>query len=266
MEGRAPVSLTRGTPRTYASFMGLKGLLEKMKLVESDEPSVDAEPAPAKVATPAPAPPRRPATPPPPPRPTMGELLQRVPPPRLDEQSLPGSNEIPDFPSIYKASGIKDPAHGFTAYKVLEILSSPDFAALDMKAKAAALSGFLRMSPSGPVPIEDVIEDALARDNALDGFEGFLRMKLDARNGDREKENASLQAAIDELARKNREKIQSNLDAIAKEQEHFAAWQARKRIEEQKLFEAVGPFVEKNPVSVGNSTTGSTPGEPPKQA
>jgi hypothetical protein len=234
--------------------MGLKGLLEKMKLVESDEAQEEQAPLPA--SPPASPPPRRtaPANPAPRPSPSMGEIIHKVPAPRLDEQSLAGGDEIPDFPSIYKASGVKDPVHGFTAYKVLEILSSQDFAALDGKAKAAALSGFLRMNPSGAVAIADVIQDALARDNALDGFEGFLRMKLDARRADREKEIAALQAGIDELTRKNRELIQANLDAIAKEQDRFATWQARKRIEEQKLFEAVEPFVEKNPVSVGNST------------
>lgn len=234
--------------------MGLKGILEKMKLVESDEPASEASVA-AVRAVPSSTSARKPGTPSAPP-PPMREIIQRVPPARIDEQSLPGSGEVPDFPAIYKASGIKDPAHGFTAYKVLEILSSPDFAALDAKAKAGALSGFLRMNPTGPVPIEDVVQDALARDNALDGFEAFLRQKLEARNADREKENASLQAAIDELVRKNREKMQANLEAMAREQEHFASWQARKRIEEQKLFEAVGPFVEKNPVSVGNSSSG----------
>ena len=234
--------------------MGLKGLLEKMKLVESEDAPVETPDATPRAAAPA-ANPRRPAGPSVNPLPSMKDIIHRVPEPRLDEQSLSGGDDIPDFPSIYKASGIKDPAHGFTAYKVLEILSAPDFAALEPKAKAAALSGFLRMSPSGPVPIEDVIQDALARDTALDGFEGFLRMKLDARNADREKENASLQAGIDEMVRKNREKMQANLEAIAKEQERFASWQARKRIEEQKLFEAVGPFVERNPVSVGNSST-----------
>jgi hypothetical protein len=232
--------------------MGLKGILEKMKLVESDEPA--PEPSVAAIrAVPSSTPARKPGIPPSSP-PPLKDIIQRVPPARIDEQSLPGTEEVPDFPAIYRASGIKDPAHGFTAYKVLEILSSPDFAALDTKAKAGALSGFLRMNPSGPVPIEDVIQDALARDNALDGFEAFLRQKLEARNADREKENASLQAAIDELARKNKEKMQANLEAMAKEQERFATWQARKRIEENKLFEAVGPFVEKNPVSVGNST------------
>jgi len=238
--------------------MGLKGILEKMKLVESDDPPIEAPPPPR--GAPPSAGGRRPAAGAPGPPPTMKEIIHRVPEPRFDEQSLTPGIDIPDFPAIYKASGIQDPPHGFTAYKVLEILSSPDFAALDGKAKAAALSGFLRMNPAGPVPIEDVIQDALARDNALDGFEGFLQMKLEARSADREKENAALQAGIDELARKNREKIQKNLEAIAKERERFASWQARKRIEEQKLFEAVGPFVEKNPVSVGN-TSSSQPKE-----
>jgi hypothetical protein len=232
--------------------MGLKGILEKMKLVESEDAPLDAPSAPQ--AAPSSPAARRPSPRPAQAPPSMKDIIHRVPEPRLDEQSLSQGNEIPDFPSIYRASGIQDPSHGFTAYKVLEILSSPDFASLDGRAKAAALSGFLRMNPAGPVPIEDVIQDALARDKALDGFEGFLRMKLEARNADREKENASLQAGIDELARKNREKIQENLEAIAKERERFASWQARKRIEEQKLFEAVGPFVEKNPVSVGNSS------------
>jgi hypothetical protein len=235
--------------------MGLKGILEKMKLVESEEPTAETPVAGIR-AVPSSTPARKPgglAAPPP----SMKDIIHRVPPARLDEQSLSGTDDIPDFASIYKASGIKDPGHGFTAYKVLEILSSPDFAALDGKAKAAALSGFLRMNPAGPVPIEDVIADALARDTALDGFEGFLRMKLEARSADREKENASLQAGIDELAKKNREKIQANLEAMAKEQERFASWQGRKRMEEQKLFEAVGPFVEANPVSVGNASPGS---------
>jgi len=242
--------------------MGLKGILEKMKLVESDEPALESSVA-AIRAVPSSTAPRKPGVPAAPaaPPPSMKEIIHKVPAARLDEQSLSGGDEIPDFPSIYKASGIKDPAHGFTAHKVLEILNSPDLAALDTRAKAAALSGFLRMSPTGPVPIRDVIEDALARDTALDGFEGFLRMKLEARNADREKENAALQAGIDELARKNREKIQANLEAIAKEQERFASWQGRKRIEEQQLLDAIGPFVEQNPISVGN-----TPPEAPKEA
>ena len=184
----------------------------------------------------------------------MSDLIQKAPAPRIDARAMPSTGEVPDFPAIYQAAGVKDPAHGFTAYKVLEILNSPDFAGLDGKARAAALSGFLRMNPAGAVAIADIVQDALARDGALDGFEGFLRQKLDARRAEVEKQNSELQAAIDELTRKNRALIQANSEAIALEEERLSTWQARKRIEEQKLFDAVAPFVESNPVSVGNTT------------
>lgn len=231
--------------------MGLKDVLEKMKLVETGEEDADGT-----VPAPTPTPPgaRRPTTPAPA-RASIGDIVQRTPPPALDEAALPkgAGDPIPDFPAIYQASGVKDPAHGFTAYKVLEILSSADFASLDAKAKAAALSGFLRMSPSGPVAIADIIQDALARDQALDHFEGFLLKKLESRGAEIEKENAALQAEIDDLTRRHQEKMAANRDAIDKERQRIAAWQARKRIEERKLFDAVGPFVEQNPVSLGNA-------------
>jgi hypothetical protein len=234
--------------------MGLKDVLEKMKLVEVEGDEVE-KPAPA-----SPAPPpqgrgvaRQPA---PASRASIDDILQKLPAqPRLDEQALPkaAGDEIPDFDSIYSASGVKDPAHGFSAYKVLEILSSPDFAGLEPRAKAAALSGFLKMNPSGPVAIVDVIKDAVARDQALDGFEQFLKKKLDSRAEEIGKENAGLQAEIDELARRNQEKMEGNRRALEKEKQRFTEWQARKRVEERRLFDAVGPFVEQNPVSLGSA-------------
>jgi hypothetical protein len=240
--------------------MSLKDVLGKMKLVELDEQA----PRPVPLSPPAPpAAGRRPASPA---RSSIGAILATVPaPPPVDAQALQkAGDEIPDFAAIYSASGVKDPAHGYSAYKVLEILSSADFAALDARAKAAALSGFLRMNPSGPVPIGDVIQDAVARDQALDGFEGFLRKKLESRGHELEQENAALQAEIDELTRRNQEKMQANSRALEGERQRLAEWQARKRIEERKLFEAVAPFVEQNPVSVGSVGEAPPPAGPAK--
>jgi Skp family chaperone for outer membrane proteins len=228
-----------------------------MKLVEVDEPPVPA---------PAAAPPARPAAPlpvpAPPRRPTLDEVLKSTPArPQIDEAALPPSaskgGDIPDFDAIYKAAGVKDPAHGYSAYKVLEIFSSPEFAALDLKAKAAALAGFLKMNPSGPVPIAHVIQDAVARDQALDGFEEFLRKKLQAREDEINRENAKLQAEIDEITRRHKEKMEANQRTLEGEMERLASWQARKRIEERKLFDAVAPFVEDNPVSLGSKPQGA---------
>ena len=251
--------------------MGLKEVLSKMKIVEMDSdeapmPLPKVAPLPSSGSTPgmnAGAPmPAHLGLPGAPPRPQgpqdIRDLLGTMAPPReIDEKALPpetgGGGEIPDFNAVFKAAGINDPAHGYSAYKVLEILSSPEFANLDSKAKAAALSGFLKMSPTGPVPISDVVQDAVRRDQALDKFEDFLRTKLKARTEQIEKENRDLQAEIDALAQRNREKMDANRKALAGEEERFARWQITKRIEERRLFDAVAPFVETNPISTGTS-------------
>ena len=241
--------------------MGLKEVLSKMKLVEAEDGASEFE---APVETPPAT--RLPAGP----ASLKGapndirDLLGTMPPAReIDVKALPPETahggEIPDFPSVFKAAGITDPAHGYSAYKVLEILSSPEFANLDSKAKAAALSGFLKMNPTGPVPITDVVQDAVRRDQALDKFEDFLRAKLKARTDQIEKENRDLQAEIDALALKNRDKMDANRKALSSEEERFARWQVIKRIEERKLFDAVAPFVETNPISTGTAGSAASP-------
>jgi hypothetical protein len=190
------------------------------------------------------------------------------PAPEIREKDLPKAaaepgGEIPDFAAVFKAAGITDPPHGYSAYKVLEILSSPEFANLDSKAKAAALAGFLKMNPSGPVPITDVVQDAVRRDQALDKFEDFLRTKLKARTEQIEKENRELQAEIDALAQKNRERMEANRKTLAAEEERFARWQVTKRIEERKLFDAVAPFVETNPITTGSAAAAPAPAPDP---
>jgi hypothetical protein len=239
--------------------MGLKDVLEKMKLVEADDS------APARV--PPPLPPKVHAGMSPPPPPQMKDVLKAVgAKPPVDEAALSkaapaaaggGLGDIPSFEAIYKASGVIDPAHGFSAYKVLEILSSSDFEGLEPKAKAAALSGFLKMNPAGPVAIADVVQDAVRRDQALDGFEDFLRKKLDQRRAQLEQESEALQKEIDELTRRNKEKMDQNRSTLEGEKERLATWQARKRIEERRLFDAVAPFVQDNPVTLGESGVGT---------
>lgn len=235
--------------------MGLKDVLAKMKLVELDSP-----PAAATAAAPPAAPPSAAARPAGAARPAppvdLEAILGRLPPaPAVDEKTVTlrtpaGGLDIPDFAAIYRAAGVSEPDHGFTAAKVHEILSSPDFAGLDGRAKAAALAGFLKMVPGGPVPIADVIADAVRRDQALDKFEEFLRGKLRAEEEAVTRENARLQAEIDAIARRNQEAMAANRGKLDASLARFGEWQARKRLEERSLADAVAPFVESNPVSV----------------
>jgi hypothetical protein len=230
--------------------MGLKEVLSKMKLVEMDPEES------AAVALPPPA--GKPLQPGPPA--DIRDLLGTLPEtPAIDESKLPppqgdeGDADIPDFAAIYRAAGVTDPAHGYTAYKVLEIFASPGFASLDARAKAAALTGFLNMNPSGPVPVTDIVQDAVRRDQALDKFEEFLRTKQTSRSDQIDKDNAQLQAEIDEVTRRNREKMEANRIAIEAEQAKLSRWLVVKRAEERKLYDAVNPFVEANPISTAES-------------
>jgi hypothetical protein len=249
--------------------MGLKEVLSRMRIVEMEPEAPAFTPAAAVPAErsggaagsapggSAPALPK-----------DIQDLLGAMPPPReIDEKALAvepaeGGAEIPDFAAVFRSAGITDPPHGYSAYKVLEILSSPEFANLDSKAKAAALSGFLKMNPTGPVPITDVVQDAVRRDQALDKFEDFLRTKLKARTEQIEKENRDLQAEIDALALRNRERMEANRKTLGAEEERFVRWQVTKRIEERKLFDAVAPFVETNPITTGAAGGGARPSAP----
>jgi hypothetical protein len=250
--------------------MGLREVLSKMKIVEITPEEMASTPSSSRESS-APSPLGRPTD--------IRELLGTLePPPEIDDKAFeaaskpaggaPGAEDgageiagmdIPDFAMIYKAAGIQDPAHGYTAHKVLEILSSSDFANLDSRAKAAALAGFLRMNPTGPVPITDIVQDAVRRDQALDRFEDFLRTKLKARTEEKEKENARLQAEIDELVRRNREAMDANRRALEDEEARLARWQLTKKTEERRLFEAVSPFVETNPITTGEASASPAP-------
>lgn len=247
--------------------MGLKEVLHRMKIVELTEPppsssgaassagsgSLDLEAILASVPAPAPVDERALARE----TPEAGET---------GEAGAADPLEIPDFAAIYRAAGIADPAHGYTAFKVLEILSSPELAPLDSKSKAAALSGFLKMNPAGPVPVADLVQDAVRRDQALDQFEEFLRGRLGERAAEVERQNAALQAEIDELSRRHRETMAANRQALEAEQARLGRWQAAKAAEERKLYEAVAPFVDRNPVSAGEAPTSAGPRETQSEA
>ena len=242
--------------------MGLKEVLSKLKLVEVSDPGAGAPKAPAAGRS-------RDAVQED--SPELADLLRNLPPPKpIDEAALakrhrasastpavsaaaaePSDNELelPDFPSVYRAAGIGEPPHGFTAFKVLEMLQSPGLAELAPQAKASALAGFLKMNPGGPVAIGEIIQDAVRRDQALDRFEQFLQAKLAERQAAAERANAALQGEIDALAERHRATMAANARAVAELTARLSEWSAGKRVEERKLQAAVAPFVDGNPIT-----------------
>lgn len=153
------------------------------------------------------------------------------------------------FDEIYKAAEIKPPAHGFTIFKIADMLVSEHIRNLPMEVKRSSV--LLALDSAG-VKLQEVIEDAVRRDRALDTFEAIQKRSLEQLETQKKSENLSIQTEIDRLVKEHQAKIQLNNDQIAKQKEQLGKWCIQKQQEEQRIADAIAPFVADNPISTGS--------------
>lgn len=169
--------------------------------------------------------------------------------------AVPASVE--DFGAVYQEAGIELPLHGYGVDKVAEMLESKRLASLGREVKATAVLAALE---AAQVPIRDVIQDAVARDKALDAFEAAKEREVQELKAKNEARIQSLKSEMEELLRK----INTEIEKLKRESEEaaqaFVQLQSRKRREEERLHDIVSHFIEgaDNPV-----TTGARPPSPP---
>jgi hypothetical protein len=166
-------------------------------------------------------------------------------------------NNPTSFNEIYDAAEIKPPLHGFTIQKVGDMLRSEHIRNLPKDVKRSSV--LVALEAAG-APIQDVIEDAVKRDRALDGFERVQEKSVNDLEAKTTQDNQQIQAEIDRLVAEHRARIQANSDKLAKEKERFYAWRLKKQEEEQKIADAVSYFVADNPITTGGSAAPPPPG------
>ena len=113
-------------------------------------------------------------------------------------------------------------------------------------------------------PIQDVIQDAMTRDRALDTFESRTGEGPKPVGSPEAQENQEIQAELDRLVAEHRSRIQANNDAVAKEKERFFAWRLKKQEEEQKIADAVSYFAADNPIAPGGHAAAPAPAPKPE--
>lgn len=168
--------------------------------------------------------------------------------------AAPVSNPT-SFDEIYAAAEIAPPPHGYSIYKIGEMLHSEHIRNLPAGVKRSSI--LVALDASG-VKIEQVIEDAVLRDRALDTYERMQEKSLDELEARKNEENRGVQETLDRIVEQHRARIQSNSDEVARAKEKFYGWRVQKQQEEQKIFEAVSYFVTENPI-----TTSTPPAAPP---
>ena len=167
------------------------------------------------------------------------------------------------FDEIYQAAEIPPAPQGYSIMKVAEMLQSEHIRSMPTDVKRSTI--LVALDAAG-VDIKDVIQDAVRRDKALDGYERVQERAITDLEAKKNQENAQIQAELDKYVAEQRAKIQSNNDDVTKEKERFFGWRLKKQQEEKKISDAVAPFVTENPITTGGASATPAPKQPgPKQ-
>ena len=154
---------------------------------------------------------------------------------------------------VYEAARIVTPAHGYTVFKVAEMLQSEHIRTLppDVKRKSILVA----LDAAG-VPVDDVVADAVARDRALDTYERVLEQHLEEVRAAKAAENEAIETEMARVMDDLRRRIDANTQEVSREQEELQAWRVRKQREETTIAEAVAPFVSENPITTAAPAAG----------
>ncbi|MBX3469706.1 MAG: hypothetical protein KF878_22770 [Planctomycetes bacterium] len=161
---------------------------------------------------------------------------------------------------VYAVAKLGRPAHGFTLERIASMLADPRLAQLDERARAGAVAVLLE---GAGVTVESIVEDAAARDQALDKFERFLEEKVDKVAADVAAENARLAEEVERLIARKREEMARNEARLVERRRELARFRRVKRAEEARLFEVVRPFTSDNPVTLSLPPAPPPPPMPP---
>ncbi|MBV9744654.1 MAG: hypothetical protein JO099_12915 [Acidobacteriia bacterium] len=88
------------------------------------------------------------------------------------------------------------------------------------------------------VEVEDLLQDAVVRQKALNDYEEIQLEKLKDFETVKLEENSKIQAELDRLTNQYMSRIQANLEEVAREQDKFRTWQRGKQQEAQRITEA----------------------------
>src|SRR5258707_4071471 len=166
--------------------------------------------------------------------------------------------DVEDFGAVYEEARIELPLHGYGIDKVAEMLQSKRLQTLGREVKATAVLAALE---AAQVPVKDVLQDAVLRDRALDAFELAKEREVQELRAEAERRIHAIKDEIESFLKARNAELESLKKAGEGAQEALLKLQARKRREEERLYDVVAHFVEGAPNPI--TTTAANPSSPP---
>ena len=150
--------------------------------------------------------------------------------------TVTGSLEkAPSFETIYQNAAVKPPRLTYSILKVSDMLNSQHLATMSSDAKRCSL--LMALEAAG-AEMEDLLQDAVVRQRALNDFEETQQNRLKELETAKAAENREIQAELDRLTNQYMGLIQANVDEMARQQDLFRAWQKLKQQEAQRITDA----------------------------
>ena len=159
------------------------------------------------------------------------------------------SVELLPMEDIYRAAGIMNPRRGYGINKVVEMLQSEHVRGLSKEMKRAAV--LMALDAAG-IPVDEVLMDARARQNALDSYEAGQKRQVEEGWARKAEESVQIQAELERVKEQYAARISRHLNGVAQEKTAFSSWQTTKQMEFQSMSEAAELCL-KSPVSEPSS-------------
>jgi hypothetical protein len=147
----------------------------------------------------------------------------------------PAELSVP-FEKIFKTAGIPSDPKEWTVERLKQIIAGENL----NRSREEVQRSVLDLLKAESVPVEKIVKDAMARDQALDSFEAFARDKMKARIAAGKTRLRELEIKIKEL----QEESASLQDALKADEEKWHKWRKLKREQEHDLATTVSYIID----------------------
>jgi hypothetical protein len=132
------------------------------------------------------------------------------------------------FDKVFETAGIVPPAHGWNIVRLQQLLRTEQYRGMDRESAQKAILGLLSAVQA---QVEDIVKDAIGRDQAIDKFAMFVRQKMDDRTVARQRKVSDLEEQVRGL---EKEKARL-LEEMTADQERWLEWKRKKHECEKEM-------------------------------
>jgi len=144
--------------------------------------------------------------------------------------------ELLGYEDIYRAAGIMSPGCGYGIHKVVDMLHSDRLRDLSSDARWASV--LMALDAAGISP-DELLTDATRRQNALTAYEASQVKQLEDFEARKAKDNCKIEEEMEKIRGHYTQRVQSNLDQVAKEKEALHNWQMAMQHETHRIAEVI---------------------------